>query len=954
MGAPAGVIDELDERRALAHVSAGLLGTSVAAVTVGRFVLLERVGAGGMGVVYSAYDPQLDRKVAIKVLHDAADDEVEDAGLLAEARALAQLSHPNVVTVHEVGTFDGRPFLAMELVTGESLAAWMRTPRSWREVVEIMACAGDGLAAAHAAGIVHRDFKPSNVVLREDGRVIVLDFGLARADAGVESHDDDTGVVHTDASRRTLAGTPAYMAPEQHAGAEASAHSDQFAWCVSLYEALYGRLPFDTRSRTQLCHDIEEGRLAPLPDAGRMGRRRVPSWLRQAVLRGLRPAPAQRWPSMAALVEVLRNGLDRRGYRAVLPVLLAGGVALSAWSGRSEATPAEVPCADVGRAALEAVWNDATSQRVASALAGTSHPNAAQASGRAIAAVDTFAGAWQAARTEACAVARGSPAAAAAADETIACLDVQLGGLSAAVDLLSAPDDQILVEAQRLVPSVADLESCRAAVVATGPRTGVTGEARRDAERDLGRAQVLGRAGKGQEARQLVAAILDAAARGHDVGLRARARRVLGDLEAWGGDRPAAIASYQDALVDAERAGDTVARLDAQRGLAAQLIETARYDEAARLLDQAEAAHLRFEPRPWAWDAQLHALRAQLAIERQLPEEVTARAAEHLALVLEHGQDDPDRVLRGRALVARAATLAGRDDEALQQWARVRQETEARFGPVHETIATADNAAGIIHYRRGELPEAEAALRRAVHVREQVFGVDHPSLVSSLLSLGAVLARSDEAEAEAVLVRAVSLARADGPTSERHLAGALHNLAGLLKQQERFDEATAREREAWEIAREFRGESHPRTIASLCDLGEALLRQERFEEARDAFERARALEVAERGSESLGLLPALTGLAKAFDYLERPAFARAHAEHAARLVRIHDVPAPRLVSVNHALVVLLLDDGSAEALRQAQEVLAAAEAVAEHPLVSPTAREFLARRRAELDDARGG
>src|SRR5690349_17448959 len=194
--------------------------------TVGRFVVLQRLGEGGMGVVYTAYDPELDRKVAIKLLKSA---EEGHARLLREAQAMARLQHPNVIAVHDVGTLPGnRVFVAMELVAGATLRGWLKAaPRAWREVIAIMRQAGVGLAAAHDAGLVHRDFKPDNVLVGDDGRVRVMDFGLARlgaADPELSSGSHDTGPLSTPLTMAgTVVGTPAYMAPELFKGTSAEA-----------------------------------------------------------------------------------------------------------------------------------------------------------------------------------------------------------------------------------------------------------------------------------------------------------------------------------------------------------------------------------------------------------------------------------------------------------------------------------------------------------------------------------------------------------------------------------------------------------------------------------------------------------------------------------------------------------------------------------------------------------
>jgi serine/threonine protein kinase len=230
---------------------------------VGRYVILSRLGGGGMGVVYAAYDPDLDRKVAIKLLRPGRRTDAASEGrarLMREAQAMARLDHPNVVGVLDVGTFEDQVFIAMELVDGLSLMHWMRQGHRWRDVRERFIQAGRGLAAAHAAGIVHRDFKPDNVVIGKDGRARVLDFGLARA-AKSEADTEETAGPDGDVSVRSgsgslertltqtgsLLGTPSYMSPEQWTSQPADAKSDQFSFCVAPGRGSTGGVPLPAR-----------------------------------------------------------------------------------------------------------------------------------------------------------------------------------------------------------------------------------------------------------------------------------------------------------------------------------------------------------------------------------------------------------------------------------------------------------------------------------------------------------------------------------------------------------------------------------------------------------------------------------------------------------------------------------------------------------------------------------
>jgi serine/threonine protein kinase len=285
---------------------------------IDRYVVLEVLGKGGMGVVYKAYDPRLNRGVALKLIRARQDDQGScgSARLLREAQALAQLTHPNVVAVHDVGTVEDNVFVAMELVPGKTLRAWHKaTTPSTTGVLQVMRAAGWGLAAAHKAGLIHRDFKPDNVIVGEDGRVRVLDLGLvcSAAEASWATPDlplaaDADTVVGTDKLGLPLTrtgvrlGTPIYMAREQHLGGAVDARADQFAFCVSLYLAVYGERPFAGDTYEDLLTEVCAGKVKPEPKGSS-----VPLWLRRALLRGLSTKAEQRYPSMETLLEELRQ-----------------------------------------------------------------------------------------------------------------------------------------------------------------------------------------------------------------------------------------------------------------------------------------------------------------------------------------------------------------------------------------------------------------------------------------------------------------------------------------------------------------------------------------------------------------------------------------------------------------------------------------------------------------------
>jgi predicted Ser/Thr protein kinase len=283
---------------------------------ISRFEIQSKLGEGGNGVVWLAHDPLLDRKVAIKVLHrnDSADAAQR---LLREAQSAAKLVHENIIIVHDVGMAEGRAYVAMEYVAGMPLGRW-QTGRSWRDVVNHYLRAGRGLAAAHAAGFVHRDFKPDNVLVGDDGRVRVTDFGLVSVD-GVEMSSPDALLDRSLTDTGAILGTPRYMAPEQHQSADVDARADQFAFCAALYGALYGQAPFAGETYSELSKNVCDGALRPPPaDAN------VPAAIRDAITRGLSRQRDDRFASMNELVEVLAGSLPVRAPHHRRWVLLAG------------------------------------------------------------------------------------------------------------------------------------------------------------------------------------------------------------------------------------------------------------------------------------------------------------------------------------------------------------------------------------------------------------------------------------------------------------------------------------------------------------------------------------------------------------------------------------------------------------------------------------------------------
>ena len=401
--------------------------------TIGRYLIERTLGEGGMGVVHAAYDPELERRVALKVLRVLDGGGEARQRLLREARAMARVTHPNVVAVYEVGSAGGRDYVAMELVDGETLEHWVRAARrSPARIIAAFVAAGRGLAAAHEAGLVHRDFKPRNVLRRRDGRIVVTDFGLAR---GVEVEPEHTFDVtnepaapHRPSSLSGLTvtgsvlGTPAYMAPEQWNGGVVGPASDQFAFCVALWEMLTGARPFLGATLAELEKEIRRGSAA-------LDLSQLPRGVRRALRRGLDPDPERRWPNMEALLAAIARG--RRAPRIALAAVAAAVVAAAGayeLLGRGDASCA-APTMDPA-----AVWSPERS----AALARADQHLAAEAIAHDV-------DAWHAARIRVCRDEHPRR------DARLACLDAVLGRLDAVARAVAAAREPRVDAGQALI-----------------------------------------------------------------------------------------------------------------------------------------------------------------------------------------------------------------------------------------------------------------------------------------------------------------------------------------------------------------------------------------------------------------------------------------------------------------------------------------------------------------------
>ncbi len=852
---------------------------------LGRYLVIDKLGEGGMAIVHAAYDTELDRKVAVKVLRGDAYGEQQSVGLarlLREAQSMARLNHPNIVQIYDVGSLDRGVFIAMELIPGVNLRAWQAAaPRGWREVVQVYLQAGEGLAAAHAAGIVHRDFKPDNVLVGDDGRVRVLDFGLARPgdpeprpgdpDAlqralESEARRSDAALRRSGDSRRdevlteagSFIGTPAYMSPEQQLTHPADARSDQFSFCVALYEGLYGGRPFVGKTHGELRRAILLGERAPPPrDVV------VPEWVRAVVLRGLSTRPEDRFPSMPALLAELRR--DPSGRRVRLAIAAVAVAVLAALVGLLVAAPRDGRGCDRVAHELDGVWDSARIAEVRAAFAATDVPFSAQALERVERGLLVFAAAWTHQARVRCETAG---AVAGVADELAGlCLERRRGELRALVDVLAHADRTTVEHATTAVTRLRDPDLCAdpsalAAELTLAPLpTDRTIAAAVFALRErLAAVRILELAGRYDDALALVAPIVEDAQALADPPALAEALLQQAVLRGKKAEYAAADAALLAALAEAERVGYHALRAEAL----VHRVELVGFHQARpELVEPWLAPTLALVLHVAPGGALEGRLRANLGLVRYRQGDYAAaivaqeQAVALLGRVLK--ESDPEFV---RALLdlGRSYHRGGRGEEAQQTLERAHATAIRALGPEHPLLIGIYLNLGNIGAGPGDL-----LYRRAIDLSERTFGPDHPSGASALANLGNTYNnRGHTEQALAMYQRAVGTYRrtiGDHPTTAFNLV----NVAAAASTLGRDDEALAALRESLGIfERTYPGSDHPDMLGVLVMLGVLERKAGRLDASRTLLERGLA---AARVAQNPHLRPALFTLELADTYL---------------------------------------------------------------------------------------
>ncbi len=816
-------------------------------VQVGRYRLLRRIGAGGMGIVYAARDPDLDRDVAIKLIatHRDPTAPMERERLVREAQAIARVSHPNVVEVYDVGTVDAGVYVAMELVEGGTLESWLREQsRTIAEIVAAFLQVAAGLAAAHDQGMLHRDLKPDNVLAGVDGRFRVADFGLVRllqdSDVPDVARCSDEPADLSLTRTGTMLGTPAYMAPEQHRGESLDARADQYAYCASLWRALQDAPPFRPTSFMEILHDKEEMNFAEP-----RGARVVPRWLDAIVRRGLQPDPSKRFADMHELARELERGSGRaRRTRAALGIAAAATLATLAalsWTRRS-AQVCEAADPQVADA-----WTTDVRARVGDALR-RGGPGTANRASELVRSLDDYVVALESAREGSCRLAADDPAQGVASTR---CLAEARARLLVVIDTLERADAKVADRATEILDTLVVPGTCLTATSIEGESVADGRSA--DLRERLAPFHVVGAAsGLVGRSAELVALAAEADEIG-DWRPRAEAQVLLcRALEADAHDEEAIAACETGFFLAHEHGLGTTEHIAAAKLAHLVGVRLGRRDEGLVWAAHAEAAierHALGEQRTAQLDATVCVLH-----ERHGDRDAALRHCSRSVEVAERIADDR---LLGVALIdlARVQGALGRHEDALRSRQRAVEVLTRVIGADNPITAVALFGVGQSLATLRRLDEAEVPIREALTVLERIHGSQHPRVIAVTNELAYVLwEQADLVGARDMFARALEGARdltAPGDVVMR--AGVRRNLADVEYRLGHLDEARVHAEAAVEALDAMQNAEEGQIAHALHVLACATLARGQVEIGRSALRRAHTL-ANEKDPEILGLI----------------------------------------------------------------------------------------------------
>jgi eukaryotic-like serine/threonine-protein kinase len=896
---------------------------------IGRYVLLEPLGSGGMGFVYAAYDPELDRKVAVKLLHDFPTGGMSSGGgrnrLLEEARALASLSHPNVIAVHDVGLHDGRVFVAMEFVDGQTLRQWLsREKPSPAEILRAFSEAGAGLWAAHRAGLAHRDFKPDNVMIDTEGRIKVLDFGLARS---LENQSDAStpGSLLVDGPNTVgLVGTPAYMAPEQFAGLRGDARSDQFSFCVALYEALFRHRPFKGRTFAELAAStLADDVTMPATVDG------VSPGIREALERGLAKEAEQRFASMQELLAELappESKPPRPWWRLAASAAIGGALVAAAVLWWPE--PPQ-PCVGAEESVAEA-W-DASRRDVLRRAVGGDDETTVRVVEQVGDALDVYAARVARQVRIAC---EAHARQAMTEDEygrRRQCLDRRRHALAHVVDFFIATPQSVLERGPEVVAMLPMVGGCDDPSK-LGDLADIDDPQRLAQayalERGLDEIRTLVFGGERERAGPALEEILAEAREHRFRGIEARALHQRGLFRMATGDPSGAVEVFRRAFPLALRSGYYEVAIDCGSGLAHHFgYREGDLDEGAFWLDVSRALVDRHGAAPDSL-VKLKIEEGTQTHSRGKLEPALASYEEAVALCNEHFANLPSRCTE--ALMNQAETLRdlARHDEAIEVYERVLTTLIERHGERHPRLSTILTNYAVTLRGSGQLEDALARGREAVAIGEAHFGPDNFEVVPLLGNVADTLTRLGRVdEATEILDRILAMTKAQLGDDHLMMSYARDSRGHVALARGDWTSARADFEHAIRIRTGLYGEVHPTLVSPERGLAEALLGLGDPQRSRRHYERVVDM-CATLGCEGEAIV-ARAGLVEAALVLGRPheaitaldaarqaldasqqttAYARARVALAQALVSTHD---DELAAAREALVAAVGESDSA-------------------------------------------
>ncbi len=803
-----------------------------------RYEVREQLGSGALGLVYAAWDPKLQRRVAVKLVRPKyrkrSKAEKVRARVLREAQSLARLSHPNVVAVYDFGRYDDPEeaagagvFLAMELLDGQTLAAWAQTPRTLQEITKVFVEAGHGLAAAHATELVHRDFKPDNVMVTREGTTKVLDFGLARGPepstesisvaSGSDLHWESDIVLDHERLTQTgvVLGTPRYMAPEQYAGADVGPAADQFSFCLAFLEAVQQREVFAGETYGELASAKRRGAMRPPPAPDR-----TPSWLRRVLERGLHPDPTSRWRSMEHLLAALERG-PARAQRRWLMGAGAAAIGLTAASIGWGATRDD-DCGS-GSRQLDSVWNDDVRSQADVAFDRVGRAYGAQTWSKVEERVDSYTQRWQNTYVDVCEARGEGQLDDRTFDTRMSCLRRGEASLSALLELFAQPDETVAQRAVAMTSALPNPQSCGRQRGERGPVetnvdpavAGVTAEVRGA----LARIDALARAGRFVSARERLEAAAATIETLDAPMLEAELALAEGALETGAARFEAAERALERALLGAQSNGyDEIAAEAAISLVECVGIDQARHVAGLRLVGRAEAWVERIG-QPTAQSSRLLGAHGRVLNLASQYDEAQTVLESALNLLLSTPERDDLELAEALSNLATNLRSLGRFDQAIARMREAHSIVERVLGPNHPTTATYLLHLSDVQLGAEDLSGARLGYQRAIERFEAGLGPEHPRVAQALLGWGEILGDERKyAEAGAAFERARAIYAGAFGTDDVRVARSLSALSKNELRQNHHDAALTHLRAALEIYENTLGSDHHRVGEVLASM----------------------------------------------------------------------------------------------------------------------------------------